>query len=83
MGHLTRGPIAVNHSKGSGANIRELMKHVRGNVNRLTRVDDLPLASKTHLALTLQNKVDFFLILVVPWYLAAIGIQANVTEGEA
>ena len=41
-----------------------------------------PLLAEAHFARALDDEVDFFLLLVVPRHLAAVGLQGDVADGK-
>src|SRR5687767_5630325 len=58
------------------------MKHAGRNVDGLAGRDRLALFPEAHLAGSLDDEVDLLLLLVVPWHLAAVGIQRHISHAE-
>ena len=45
-------------------------------------MSDLAFSAETHFAGAFEDKIDFFLLLVVPGHLAALGLEHDVADGE-
>lgn len=56
------------------------MKNARRNVDGLSRLHGRLFGSQAHLASAFHDEVDFFLLLVVPRHLAAIGLKYYMTQ---
>jgi hypothetical protein len=56
------------------------MKNARRNVNRLSGSDDSALFAQTHFAGAFDDKVNFFLLLIVPGHLSAIRLKGNIAH---
>jgi hypothetical protein len=56
------------------AGVGELMEHSPWDIHSLSRAYCPALLSKTHFPSSIQDKVDLFLLLVMPWHLAATGL---------
>ena len=82
MGHVARRAVAVEHSQGRIADVGELVEDAGRNVNGLSGRDHLPLVAQAHLARAFQNKIHFFLLLIVPRHLSAVRIEQDVADGE-
>ncbi len=65
-----------------GADVVQLMENARGDVDHLAGIKDLPLSAETHLAVPRGHKIDFLLVLVVPWHLAAARLQNHGSHAE-
>jgi hypothetical protein len=64
------------------ASVRKLMKYTRGNMNCLPGADDLSLVSEAHLARTIHDEINLFLLLVMPRYLTSPRLQRHETHRE-
>ena len=82
MGNVTGGSIAVKHSAFAIRKIGELVKHLPRDVNGLSRADSKSFPTETHFGLAFENKVNFFLLLVVPRHLPAVWLERDVAHGE-
>src|SRR5438105_368299 len=80
MCHISGWPVTVDHAHRRGLGIRELMEHAWRDVDSLSSVDHGSLVSEAHLALSLNDEVDLFLVLVVPGHLPAVWIERDVSE---
>src|ERR1039457_1556280 len=80
VSHVTARSVAIDHSQRNRADIRQLMEHAPWNVHSLTGSERHLLIAQAHLALALQNQVDFFLILVVPRHLSAVRFKRDVAQ---
>ena len=82
MRDVARRPVAVHHPQRSRADIRELVKDFRWDVNRLACRESCTLLAQAHLAFALDDEVDFFLLLVVPRHLSAVRLERDVAHRE-
>ena len=58
------------------------MESAGRDVDHLSSVQQGFLVAEAHLALSLEDEVDFFLVLIVPGHLSAIWVQRYVSERE-
>ena len=56
------------------------MEHARWNIHRLTDSERRLLIAQAHLTLAFQDKVNLFLILVVPRHLSTVWLKRHVTQ---
>lgn len=82
VSHVTSRTVAIDHAERSAADIRELMEDTRGNVNHLASSERLAFLAETHFAGSLDDEVNLFLLLIVPWHLTAIGIKSDIAHRE-
>jgi hypothetical protein len=69
--------VTVEHPEGFGADVGELVILIRGNVYGLSSPNLFPFVPQADLAGSLQHHVDFFLRVVVPGHLPALGIECG------
>lgn len=82
MCHISGGPITINHSQRGRADISELVKYFWRDIDRLSRTDRDSLVTEAHLTFAFEDKVDLFLVLIVPGHLSTIRIESHVTHRE-
>jgi hypothetical protein len=80
MGYVAGWAVAVDHSQGRIADVGELVEHAGRDVNGLTSRDHLPLVAQAYFARAFQDKIYFFLLLIMPGYLSAVGIEQDVAD---
>src|SRR6185312_527887 len=82
MRDISGGPITVNHLQWSAAGVRKLVKHAGRNVDGLPGGDGLTFLAEAHFAGSFENEINFFLLLVMPRHLTAVGIERYVAQRE-
>lgn len=58
------------------------MEHARRDVDGLSSMEPGFLVAEAHLALSFEDEIDLFLILVVPGHLPAVWIERDVSKRE-
>ena len=58
------------------------MEDTAGNVGGLACLDGATFFPEAHLALALDDEINFFLLLVVPRNLSAVGLERDIAHGE-
>jgi hypothetical protein len=64
------------------AHIRQLVEHTSGYVHRLSCGQYLALFAKAHFCRPIDNEVNFFLFLIVPWDLAPLRLKRHIPHAE-
>jgi hypothetical protein len=82
VSYIAGGPITIEHPQRSVANIRKLVENSAGDIHGLAGSQHSPLFPQASFAGPLKYKVDFFLFLVVPGDLSAIGLQRDLSDGK-
>src|SRR5271170_505960 len=67
--NIAGGTVNVEHSGGSGANVGELVENTGRNENGLASLQNRLLGAKAHFARAFENKINLFLLLIVPGHL--------------
>src|SRR5580700_5263506 len=80
MRHIARGPVTINHPQRRLANVGELMKNARRNIDSLAGSEPHPLLATAHFAGAFDDKVDFFLLLIMPGNLSAMRFEGDVAH---
>ncbi len=83
MGHIASGTIDIHHMQGFVAGIGQLVKLGRRQVDDLPGFDFLAFGIDTNLAASLYDKIDLFLLLIMPGHLATIRFENDIAHGEA
>jgi len=78
--YVARGTIAVDHPQGRLADVRQLMKDARRDIDHLPRRHRLAYFAETHLAHAFDDEIDFLLLLIVPGHLAAFRIESHIAH---
>ena len=72
---ITTGAIHINHVHRFVASVGQLVEHRRRHENRLTCFDRAALGTDANLTFALNDKINFFLLLVVPRHLDVLRDQ--------
>ena len=82
MGDITGGAVAIEHAERGRADIGELVEDAGRDVNHLPRGHGLALLAEAHFAGAFDDEVNFFLFLIVPRHLAALGVERDIAHAE-
>jgi hypothetical protein len=82
VGDIPGRAVAIDHAKGGIPDVGQLVKHTRRNVNRLAGGHRPSFFAKAHLTRAFDDKVNFFLFLIMPWNLPAPGIKGDIAHAE-
>jgi len=82
MRHISSGCVAIEHAHSGVTYVGDLMKDPWRDIDRLAAGDNLSFLSKAHFRPPLQNKIDLFLLLIMPRDLPAAGFQRDMTHGK-
>jgi len=82
VGNISRWAVNVDHSHGFVSRVGQLVKNFGRNEDGLACSNSSALFAETHLSFSLDDEVDFFLLLVVPRNLASIGFEGDVAHGK-
>src|ERR1035438_3621862 len=82
VGDIARWSVAVEHAQRGIADIGQLVEDLVRDVDGLPGVECHALFAEAHFAGAFDDEVDFFLLLVVPRHLPAVGLQGDVADGE-
>src|ERR1017187_3279834 len=82
VGDIAGGSVAVEHAQRGIADIGQLVEDLVRDVDGLPGVERHALFAEAHFAGAFDDEVDFFLLLVVPRPLPAVGLQGDVADGK-
>src|ERR1017187_1322498 len=82
VGDIAGGSVAVEHAQRGIADIGQLVEDLVRDVDGLPGVERHALFAEAHFAGAFDDEVDFFLLLVVPRHLPAVGLQGDVADGK-
>ena len=82
MGNISRWAVNVDHSQGFISRVGQLVKNFGRNEDGLARSNSSAFFAETHFSFSLDDEVNFFLLLVVPRNLASFGFEGDVAHGK-
>jgi len=83
MGDIARGSVDIDHAQRYIADVGELVEDAAGDIHGLSGGDGGALFAEAHFSSAFDDKVDLFLLLIVPGDLAAIGFECDVSCRES
>jgi hypothetical protein len=82
MGNISCRAVNVDHSHGFVSRVGQLVKNFGRNEDGLACSNSLAFLAETHFSFSLDDKVNLFLLLVVPRNLASIRLEGDVAHGK-
>ena len=82
MGNISRWAVNVDHSHGFISRVGQLVKNFGRNEDGLACSNSSAFFAETHFSFSLDDEVNFFLLLVVPRNLASIRLEGDVAHGK-
>jgi len=80
MRHISSGCVTIEHAHRGVTYVGNLMEDPRRDIDRLAAGDNLSFLSKAHFRPPLKNKIDLFLLLIMPRDLTTAGFQRDMTH---
>src|ERR1700722_16685991 len=82
MRDIARGTVTIDHPQRRFAGIGQLVKNAGRNVDSFAGADAAALLAEAHFAGAFNDKVDLFLLLVMPRDLSAVRFERDIPHRE-